>query len=193
MKRSEFKQKKTRKCVICRSDFEPRSMTHKTCQLDCALILVERNNSKKASASMKIERKHDKERKEANKSRNDWAKEAEVIVNKYVRLRDAHLSCISCDKDRYWDGQWHASHYKSVGSNSALRYNLFNIHKSCSQCNYRKGGNISEYRPRLIDKIGIDRIEWLENHPRSRDYSIEYLKRLKTVFLKKIKRLGRKY
>jgi len=39
------------------------------------------------------------------------------------------------------------------------------VNKQCSNnCNVNKSGNVLEYRLRLIDKIGIERVNYLEEH-----------------------------
>jgi hypothetical protein len=128
-------------------------------------------------------------KREKLKTRAEWAREAQAAVNKYVRMRDYHLGCVSCDKPASWPGQWHASHFRSVGAASAVRFSLWNIHKSCSICNNWKSGNLSDYEPRLREKIGGSKVDWLRTQNQCVSYSIEYLKRLKSVFNKKARRL----
>jgi hypothetical protein len=129
-----------------------------------------------------------REKLEKLKTRTQWAAEAQKEVNRYVRLRDVHLGCVSCDKPANWDGQWHASHFRSVGAASAVRFNLWNIHKSCSVCNNWKSGNLSDFEPRLREKIGDQKVDWLRTQNQRAHYSIEYLKRLKYVMRKKANR-----
>jgi hypothetical protein len=61
------------------------------------------------------------------------------------------------------------------------------------QCNKDKGGNIHAYRPRLIQKIGLERVEWLDAQngvtKRSGPAYVEYLKRFKSVMGKRLKRM----
>ena len=140
----------------------------------------------------KKEAKEDKAKREKLKPRSQWLKEAQQSINAYVRKRDEHLSCVSCDRPAIWEGQWHASHFRSVGAASAVRFNLWNIHKSCSVCNNWKSGNLSEYEPRLRQKIGNDKVDWLRTQTQPRTYSIEYLARIKKIFAKKLKRLANK-
>jgi len=45
-----------------------------------------------------------------------------------------------------------------------------------------KSGNVVEYRIRLADKIGNERLEFIEHGNERKTYSIEYLKRLKKLF-----------
>ncbi len=148
----------------------------------------------KAKRSAKVAQKADRAalrvRKESIKTIAQWKREAQTEVNKYIRARDAHLPCISCDQPPEI-GQRHASHYRSVGACSQLRFNTWNIHASCAQCNSMKSGNILEYRIRLIQKIGIARVDWLECQNEITKVDIEYLRRVKRIFSQRSKRLER--
>lgn len=89
-------------------------------------------------------------------------KKVQRAVNAYVRERDKELPCISCQR---FANNYDAGHYINQGSSGALRYNLDNIHKQCSfNCNRSLSGNKIEYRINLVKKIGVDRVEWLEDH-----------------------------
>ena len=135
-------------------------------------------------------RKH-AEAKEKLKTRAEWLRDFQAVFNKYVRIRDINDGCISCDKGKDWQGQWHASHLYSRGHSSSLRFNLWNVHKSCSRCNSHLSGNIGEYTPRLIEKIGQDRFDWLTaNKATVKRHEIDWLKRAIVIFRKKIKRLN---
>ena len=118
--------------------------------------------------------------------------ECQTIINKIARLRDRDDGCISCDKPPTWDGQWHGSHFRSVGAASAVRFNLWNVHKACSVCNNHKSGNLIEYRPRLIAKIGAEKVEWLMAQNQITRYDVDYLKRFKEVMGKKLKRMEKR-
>jgi hypothetical protein len=156
-------------------------MSQKACSPKCAIRLG------KAAKKEKAER--DKARKVKLKTKREWADELQVIVNKYVRLRDKDLPCCSCDKPASWQGQWHASHFRSVGAASGLRFHLWNIHKSCSICNNHKSGNLEGYRPRLVEKIGQDKVDWLYTQNEIIKYDIEYLERFIRIMKRKVKRL----
>ena len=80
-----------------------------------------------------------------------------------------------------------AGHYRSRGSASHLRFNLFNIHLQCARCNRYLSGNVVEYRKELIKRIGLNRVEILENDNKPRKFDIEYLKRVKHIFTKRAK------
>lgn len=109
----------------------------------------------------KRERKKLKERKEGLMSLSEWKKKIQTEFNKYIRLRDKDLPCISCQ--RHHQGQYHAGHYRPVGgSPERLRYDERNCHKQCAPCNNHKSGNLNEYRIHLVKKIGLPRVEWIE-------------------------------
>lgn len=134
------------------------------------------------------------ERKKALKPLKWFESQAQAAVNEYVRLRDRLDGCISCHMPADYKGQWHASHLYSRGESSALRFNLWNIHKSCAQCNSHKSGNISEYKPRAIAKIGEERHEWLVRHKKEPTrYSQEYLIRLARVFRKRVRLMKKRH
>lgn len=186
------KSLKPKRCRHCGSSFQPISSMSKACSVPCALALVGQANARKEAKAKREEAKATRVAKEKLKSRADYLREAQTAVNAYVRLRDADKPCISCDRPASWGGQWHASHYRSVGSNPGWRFNVLNIHRACSICNAWKSGNLTEYRPRLIAKIGLERVEMLEQESPVRKYDIEYLQRLKKVMNKKARRLERR-
>jgi len=180
---------KPKKCKSCRVEFMPARALQSVCGPKCATTLALKTKDKREAQAKSAERKATRAAREKIKTRGEHLLELQVAVNAYVRLRDAADPCISCDRPATWDGQWHASHYRSVGSNPGWRFNLFNIHRSCSICNAWKSGNLTEYRPRLIAKIGLERVEMLERESPVRKYDIEYLKRLKRIFREKARRI----
>jgi len=172
------------------------------CTYEHAMWFAESKTSKaKLAAAKKLTKEKDKaarvqhkKDKESIKPKAKWLAELQSLVNKYVRLRDVKDGCISCNKDEFWTGQWHASHLHSRGHSSRLRFNLWNIHKSCSVCNSHLSGNIGEYTPRLIEKIGQERYDWLTaNKSKPTSYEIEYIKRAIKITRKAIKREERKW
>ena len=181
-----------RKCKNCGIEFQKLTPLHSLCSPKCAIAHSKTLEVKRERTEARISREERRERLLAVKPLTKYAHEAQFYVNKYVRLRDKNLGCISCNKPASWSGQWHASHYKSVGANSALRFNLYNINKSCSVCNNYLSGAIGEYRNGLIEKYGIEKLEWLDNYEKSRKYKKEYLVKLKKVFMKMCKRLEKR-
>lgn len=180
-----YKNPKAKSCVVCERVFVPWSSTQVVCRQSCAM--------KKARADRLAAEKAEKEafekRKQAAKRISELEADCRAIVQEIARIRDRNDGCISCHVGQNYDGQWHGSHYRSHGGCSSLQFHLWNIHKSCAQCNKFKAGNIAEYRPRLVEKIGADRVEWLDNQPKSQKFSREYLYRFKAVMGKRLRRM----
>jgi hypothetical protein len=141
-------------------------------------------NEKKKKRELINSRKDTKQKLEAIKPLSKWLKEAERHCNRYVRMRDAHLPCISCGTTNP-SIQYAAGHFRTVKAAPQLRFNLDNIHKQCnSNCNNHLSGNIANYRPRLIKRIGLQRVEALENNNEIHRYTIDEAKAVLTVFRK---------
>ena len=143
---------------------------------------VLRAKSKEREA--KRERKRLKDRKGGIKKPAAWAKEAQTAFNRWIRLRDYGLPCISCgNSDR--SIQYAAGHYFSVGSSPELRYEPLNVHLQCNKkCNCELSGNLLCYRVRLIDKIGQDKVDWLEGKHEAKHYTIDDFKTIKSTYNK---------
>lgn len=183
------KPAKPKRCSVCPSMFTPVRPMQKVCGPLCGLELARSKRAKTEKAEAVKDRKETKAKLEKIKRRSKWLSECQAIINKIVRLRDAHLGCCSCDKGPEWGGQWHASHLRSVGAASSVRFHLWNIAKSCSVCNNHLSGNLSAYLPRARQRLGDEKVDWLYAQNHQANYSIDYLKRLKQVMGKKLKRL----
>lgn len=183
------------RCPHCKGKLEGRERIHEACiapWADAQAQKAERRAAKASKAAQVEEKRQDRVKKEQQKPRAKWLKECERVVNKYVRLRDRDLGCCSCDKPANWGGQWHASHLRSVGAASAVRFNLWNIAKGCSECNHFLSGNLAEYLPRARERWGNERVDWLFAQNAIMHYDIEYLRRLKRVMSKKVLRLEKR-
>jgi len=170
---------KDKTCKQCNASYTPSRPLQSVCGFDCA---ISQSKAKRQAIEHKAAQKATREARERIKSKADWRREAQQSVNLYIRTRDKGKPCISCDKPDDGSHQRHASHYRSVGACSQLRYNTYNIHASCAQCNTMKSGNAVEYRIRLVKLIGPERVEWLEGQNWLTQYSVEYLQRIKRIF-----------
>jgi len=177
---SNLKPVKTKKCKHCKKDFIPFSSLQKVCSVSCSLGHVRKEKEREFNLETK-------KRREQAKTKGEWTKEVQVVFNAFIRQRDFGLPCISCQ--RHHNGQHHAGHYKSVGSSPELRFNELNVHLQCQPCNNHLSGNISNYRPCLIEKIGIESVEKLEGYNPPVRYTIEDLKELKNLYKEKLKKL----
>jgi len=162
---------KPKKCknTNCGIMFTPERPMQTTHDYLCAIEYTRQLQAKKKLTENK------KEKKEFNENdRTVLLKLAQTVFNKYIRLRDGN-NCISCD--HVGDSrQIHAGHYMSQGGNSALRFNELNCHSQCVQCNNYKSGNLANYRIRLIEKIGIDKVIHLETTKNIKLWMVDELK-----------------
>jgi hypothetical protein len=78
------------RCKNCKDKFEPIRFNHKYCLKDeCIKAFVEEVKVKQWKET-KTRMKNDL------KTLQDWLKETQTIFNKYIRLRDNGLTCVSC-------------------------------------------------------------------------------------------------
>ena len=156
------------RCKNCKDKFEPKWFNWKYCDKDlCHNLGVKELVKKEREKKAKQERKEKKKAKEALLTHRDYLKLFQTVFNTYIRERDKDLPCISCGKNN--EKQFHAGHYRSVGSCPELRFNELNVWRQCATCNTYLHGNLIEYRKELINRIGVDKVEWLEgNHPSSK-------------------------
>lgn len=168
-----------RKCAICKKQAKWPAGMKAICSPECgaklALSLLEKEKKKqdkefrKETARMKREFRED--------DNKWWKKKATTELHAWIRnVRDKDDPCISCGRydheinDAFiCGGKWDAGHYLSKGGFEELRFEPLNIHKQCKSCNAgsskyaRKDKTVrDEYRVRLINKIGIKQVEWLE-------------------------------
>jgi hypothetical protein len=177
------KKYKPKICKGCGIEFLPTRPFQAACGPVCAIKVSRRQRTDKAA---KAQRTADRGRKEALKSKRDHKRETSVIFNRYIRLRDMHKPCISCGQSPY-QGQRHASHFRSRAAASQLSYFFTQVWGSCAQCNSHKSGNITPYRIALVEKIGEERVLAIENNNNKADFSVEYLKRLQKILKRRIK------
>ncbi|WP_348971431.1 recombination protein NinG [Pseudomonas atacamensis] len=192
----EKKAPKPKKCKnpACGISFPPQRLGQAVCSPKCALAIAPANTEKARKAIAQRDRREIQVRKEKLKSRADHLREAQAAVNEYVRLRDAHLPCISCDSmpndnDLMTGSRWDAGHYRSVGACPELRFEPLNIHRQCVKCNRNLSGNAVEYRIRLVLRIGAETVAWLEGPHEPRKYTVEEIKIIKAEYRAKTREL----
>ena len=161
----------------------------RVCSAFCAMTFARSVNGKAAQVALVKDKRDTKAKLDSLKTPSKHEAECRTIVQKMARIRDRHDGCISCHMPANYGGQWHGSHFRPAGNNAAVQFHLWNIHKSCAQCNLFKGGNLGAYRPRLVEKIGADRVEWLESQNQSVKTNVPYLIRFKAVMGKRLRRI----
>lgn len=191
-----------RACVYCKQSFARESGFICNVGFFCSAGHAAKYGMKKSlNQKQKQQRKEIREKKQALKTISQLKAEAQTAVNKYIRLRDEELGCISCDKPKEAieseaylkiGGAWDAGHFMSRGAKEQLRFNLLNIHKQCKKCNAgsaqwsHKAESVSKrYTKKLIDKIGLERVEALKCNNEIRRFERDYLVRVKVIFNKR--------
>lgn len=170
------------KYSACRQKFKPRfRTTEEACSTEHAILYArEQSEKRREMQRIKIANAEKRERKAALKSRKDWVREAQAVFNAWVRERDFFKPCILCGTPyaiAAQGGAWDAGHFRSVGAAPELRFEPLNCHKQCKDCNSntrRQGKYVmpveraisirARYRINLIDRIGLQQVEWLESH-----------------------------
>ena len=102
--------------------------------------------------------------KYSKKSIAQLLKKATEVFNRYIRDRDRdgdYFTCISCGQMKPVS-KMQAGHYLSAGHNGVVRFHEDNVHGQCIRCNMHLHGNQERYRAGLIRKIGVERVEALE-------------------------------
>jgi hypothetical protein len=174
------------KCRICKQPFTKIRPLQPTCnEYECKVAYATNVANKAIERKKKAEKKVLKEK---TKTLSDYLKELQVVFNRYIRLRDANLPCICCNKP--YDGNFHASHYFSVGHFPHLRFNELNVHGGCVECNVHKHGNTAEYSISLPNRIGIEKYEeLLSERKNNRKFNRNEVEELIIIYKQKIKEL----
>lgn len=170
---------KQKPCAGCGSMFQPFSSTARACSQRCAQKVVK--------ADKQVEKEKLKARQEAVKSVTDLKAEAQKEVNAFVRIRDAHLPCISCGKP--WQDTFQAGHFRSRGAASHLALDPANIAGQCVQCNLHRHGNQIGFRAGLIERYGVSHVEKLEADNEPVKLERDVLRQIKTIFKAKTRQL----
>lgn len=173
-----------RKCKFCKEWFEPKySSVQMTCSPQHAIEYSKVLEAKKR-------RKETRDLKQSMKTWMDYYQEALKVFNSYIRERDKNEKCISCDA---LPGTYKltSGHYFPQGQNKSVALDEDNAHSQCwFNCNKNKSGNLAEYYPRLIKKIGQQRFDELEQRKNTlKKYSIPELIEIKVIYKDKTKEL----
>lgn len=107
--------------------------------------------------------KKKKQKKKPLQGRKQKINLADRYFSRYIRLKYSHegkCKCATCSANyeiRFMDN----GHFISRG-NFSTRYQEDNCRPQCKKCNYYKHGEHAKFRDKLIEEIGIDRVEQLE-------------------------------
>ena len=156
---------KQKTCKSCRQKFVPSRPMQSACSTACAIAIAERKREKQAQQEEARKRRETRQQLESMKGILELIREADKAFCAFIRARDAGKPCICCGRSSSgWSrgGDWDAGHYRSRGAASHLRYHEDNCHSQLKQCN-RRAFDVASYRANLIGRIGLERVETLEN------------------------------
>jgi len=161
---------KQKNCKNCDKLYTQKTTTQSVCSQKCAY-----------ERTMQLKEKRQKEELGelvVTKAKIKDASETivlQTLINKIVRKIDFGWECISCGnkmnpntRNRTGRSIINAGHYVSVGSDCSLRFNLWNIHAQCINCNKDKWGNGAMYNKGLRKRFGSDLTDYIN------DLGIEY-------------------
>jgi len=177
-----------RKCKECGITFQKTRPLQFVCSPKCAINYNRKQKEKKENKEWKIEKK---KRINKLKTYSQKVNDARLIFQKWVRLRDGDDPCIS--SGRTYSEIWNGGHFFKAELCSGVIFDPDNCHKQSSKDNLFLQGNVGEYKPRLIAKIGQDRFDRLEakaNETRQyvwTDQRLEAVKRLYRYLIKKMR------
>lgn len=169
-----------KKCKVCGADFMPISSLARVCSVPCAIADVK-------AKKVKEFRKETRARKKALKTQSDWVQEVQVEFNRFIRARDAGNPCISCRRST--GAKVNAGHYRPTSTAPELRFNEINCHLQCEHCNTFKSANLTNYRPALVEKIGLSLVDWLEGPHKPLKLQIDELQALKRYYKQRTKEI----
>ena len=187
----QAKPPKPKTCSVCKTSFTPQRMGAKVCSPQCGATLGPASRAKALKRALIKERKADKVKRQKLKPRSKWLAECQVVVNKYVRLRDRSrgLGCVTCGSYPQGSHPFDAGHLRSVGSAPHLRFMTSQISLQCVPCNRHQGGRALIFRQAMVQRRGSSWVESLEAIQGLGKFDIPYLQRLKAIFTKRCKRL----
>lgn len=184
------------RCPHCKGKMEQGVRIHPECidaYAEAEEAKAKRKAEKQARAAAKVELAETRRRKEAIKTIPELIKEAQHAFNAYIRARDHDKPCVSCDAPPPDMSKLHAGrdagHYRSTGSASHLRFHPDNCHAQCVKCNQWGAGKAVEYRMRLLQRIGLDRVEALESDNTPHKWTREELIAIRDTYKAKLKEM----
>ncbi len=182
MKPKTFKPKR---CKVGKEMFTPIKFGQPTC-FEHAGQYLRQQKAKKLNQTQKEQRKV---MKENIKTRTEYLKELETAFNAYIRERDKNLPCISCGATSGFRPT--AGHYFPT-THGSVRFHEDNVNMQCwFNCNKNKHGNLAEYLPNLIKKIGQKRFDAMSKikNQETLHLSIPEIIELKTHYKQLIKEI----
>jgi hypothetical protein len=150
----------------------------------CVTCAIEKSKKIVAKKYNTEEKERKKRYQENTKTYTQKVNEVKKVFQAWVRKRDENLPCISCEST-FSNPFWHGGHYKKAEIYRGLIFNELNVNKQCAKCNIFLNGNESNYRQGLVNRYGIEKVEYLEqlaNETKSKKYSDDELNEIKQKY-----------
>ena len=185
-------------CKHCRKYFLAADMFSAPvgtfCTIDHALDFANAKQTKEKAKAKDAEFKEMKDRVESQGAKSKLMTRAQTAFNAYIRARDAHHGCISCDSvktdgDLLTGSRFDAGHYRSRGASPELRFNEDNCFKQCVACNRAKSGNVANMRIGILTRIGEERLARVEGNHSPAKYTADDLRAIEKEYKAKLKQL----
>jgi len=176
-----MKEPKPKHCANCGCQFNPYKSTDKLCSFQCSVAYKEKQEIEERFK--KIEAKV-KERDSVKL----LTKLAKQLAQKWARIRDKDLPCISCNTNTstMWDG----GHLYKSELYSGLRFDETNINRQCRKCNTYLNGNEINYVKGYMERFSINAFNELSNKAtltKNKKWSVPELKQIINYYKLKIK------
>lgn len=177
---------KNKKCKNCLKMFTPERAMQSCCSFECS---IEWAKKPKAQKQYKMEKKKELIEKYPDKSL--LRKKIQSLANKYGRLMDYQRylleGCITCGSK---NGKIDGGHFLPTSTYPTIRYFSKQIKCQCVRCNQYGGGMPLQYENKMRILYGDNFVNNLkQEHRKSANYSIEYMKKYIRVISKRIKKL----
>lgn len=178
---------KPRPCTApdCHQTFVPQRPMQTVCSPRCAV--------RKAKASRADERAQVRTRRETIKTIPVLIAEAQTAFNAFIRARDAGLGCFCCGKPMEPDkpgGSMDAGHFRSRGAAPHLRFHDDNCFGQRKNCNRPGGATYAAMRAGAIKRIGLERVEALEDNNAVHKWTAEELRGIRDTYRRKLRELN---
>lgn len=167
-----------KKCSHCKvkKEVEINTPIYRFCSFECASGMASavqiKQNKKIKQAVIKKDKEFNRETRRLMESikkrtgKKGFYDNLKVQLHKYIKhvLRKGE-PCYTCGlKQRHEDSPqaFHVGHFIPQKHVDPRRFMLVNLRIQCNSCNTHNSGMRAEYRQKLSDEIGVDKVEWLE-------------------------------
>lgn len=196
-----------RKCAACKEQFVKTRSFQTWCTPECGFAVAAKRLAKAEAKRAAAERRADKVKREAMKTRGEWLAEAKLAVQRFRRLEELSKGrgCMSCGRSQQevigtdgWKpgGAWDGGHFLSKGARPELALEPLCIWLQCKSCNAgsakyaRKGYTVNaNFEANLIAQEGQALVDWLKGPHEPKHYDIPDLKAIRDDFRRRAREL----